>query len=142
MVTQETLQGNWNEIKGMLRKRWGQLTDNDLAQYQGNVEELAGLIQRKTGESREAIENYLSELPENASSTFGAASEKMKQYARQASDSFGNVQKQAMDQLGAGYDQAQRFVREQPAVSLAVCFGLGLVTGLFVGIGMGMSRRD
>jgi len=138
MVTQESLQGNWNEIKGKLRKRWGQLTDNDLSQHQGNVEQLAGLIQRKTGESRESIENYLRELSDNASSTIGAASEKVMQYARQASDSFGDVQKQAMDQLGAGYVEAQRFVRDQPGVSLAACFGLGLITGLFIG----MSRRE
>jgi uncharacterized protein YjbJ (UPF0337 family) len=132
MVTQDILQGNWEEIKGKLRKKWGQLTDNDLAQQVGNVEQLTGLIQRKTGEGRQAIEDYLSELGDNASSTIGAASEKVRQYARQASDAYGDVQKQALDQLGAGYTEAQRFVRDQPAVSLLVCFGVGLLAGLII----------
>ena len=47
MVTQDILQGNWEEIKGKLRKKWGQLTDNDLAQQVGNVEQLTGLIQAR-----------------------------------------------------------------------------------------------
>jgi len=137
MVAQETLQGNWEEIKGKLRKRWGQLTDNDLSQHMGDIDQLTGLIQRKTGEGREAIEAYLRELTEATSSTVGAAADRMKQYARQASESFADVQKQAADQLGAGYDQAQRFVRDQPGLSLAVCFGAGLLTGLIIGL----SRR-
>ena len=64
--------------------------------------------------------------------TIGAASEKVRQYARQASDAYGDVQKQALDQLGAGYTEAQCFVRDQPAVSLLVCFGVGLLAGLII----------
>lgn len=133
MVTQETLQGNWEEIKGKLRKKWGQLTENDLSQHIGDMEQLTGLIQRKTGEGRQAIQDYLNEIGSNASSMFGAASEKARQYARQASDTFGDVQKQTLDQLGAGYAEAQRLVRDRPAMSLLVCFGAGLLTGLIIG---------
>ena len=46
MVNQQTLQGNWNEIKGKLRNRWGQLTNDDLQQAQGNVDQLIGQLQR------------------------------------------------------------------------------------------------
>ncbi len=137
MVTQEKLQGNWEEIKGKLRQKWGQLSDSELSQRMGDMEQLTGLIQRKTGEGREAIEAYLRELSQNASSTVGAASEKMKQYARQASETFGDAQKQAVEQFTQGFGEAQRFVREQPGLSLAVCFGIGLLTGLFIG----MTRR-
>src|SRR5262245_7846004 len=56
MVNQQTLQGNWNEIKGKLRSKWGQLTNDDLQTAHGNVDQLIGLIQRKTGEARSSIE--------------------------------------------------------------------------------------
>src|SRR3954463_12592229 len=59
MVNQQTLQGNWNEIKGKLRNKWGQLTNDDLQSAQGNIDQLVGLIQRKTGEARNSIEKFL-----------------------------------------------------------------------------------
>ena len=55
MVNQQTLQGNWNELKGKLREKWGQLTNEDLQVAQGNVDQLIGLIQRKTGEARSGM---------------------------------------------------------------------------------------
>jgi uncharacterized protein YjbJ (UPF0337 family) len=137
MVTQETLQGNWEEIKRQLRKKWGQLTDSDLAHRVGDIHQLSGLIQKKTGEGRDAIESYLRELSEGASSTFGAASEKVMQCAQQAGDRLGGMQKQATDQIEAGYVEAKRFVRDQPGLALTICFGLGLLAGLY----FAMSRR-
>ncbi len=35
-----------------------------------------------------------------------------------------------MDQIRAGHTDAQRFVRDQPGISLGVCFGVGALTGL------------
>ena len=61
MVNQQTLQGNWNEIKGKLRNKWGQLTNDDLQSVHGNVDQLIGLIQRKTGEARNSVEQFLEE---------------------------------------------------------------------------------
>ena len=62
MVNQQTLQGNWNEIRGKLRSKWGQLTGDDVQTFNGNVDQLVGTIQRKTGAARDSIEHYLAEL--------------------------------------------------------------------------------
>jgi len=51
MINEQVLQGNWNEIKGKIRSKWGQLTNDDLQSFDGNVDRLVGLIQRKTGEA-------------------------------------------------------------------------------------------
>jgi len=56
-VNQQTLEGNWNEIKGKLHERWGQLTQDDLQRARGDVDQLVGLIQRKTGEARNGSNN-------------------------------------------------------------------------------------
>ena len=75
MIDQQILEGNWNEIKGKLRQKWGQLTDDDLPQIRGDLEELIAVIQRKTGEAREAIQRYLQEVSGNAASAVGTAAE-------------------------------------------------------------------
>jgi uncharacterized protein YjbJ (UPF0337 family) len=136
MVNQQTVQGNWNEIKGKLRQRWGQLTEDDLPETQGEVEQLVGTIQRKTGEGREAIESYLRQLSSNVSESAGAAAQTMRRFTDQAADRFGQMSQQAADQLRAGYEGAQRVVRDQPGMSLGICFGLGALTGLLLGLSL------
>ena len=44
--------------------------------------------------------------------------------------------KQAADQVRAGYDEAERFVRNRPGESLLVSFGLGLITGVVIALSM------
>jgi uncharacterized protein YjbJ (UPF0337 family) len=60
MTTLE-IKGDWNITKGKLRQKWATLTDNDLRYVQGQGEELLGRIQKRTGETREAIELAIKE---------------------------------------------------------------------------------
>ena len=135
-MNQQILDGNWNEIKGQVRQKWGQLTDSDLPQLQGDVEQLIGIIQRKTGEGRESIEKFLQQMAGNAASAMGTAAETVRDYAQHASASVQHTAKQAADQMRAGYDEAERFVRNRPGESLLVCFGLGLITGVVIALSM------
>src|SRR4029079_13149548 len=98
-VNQQTLEGNWNEIKGKLHERWGQLTQDDLQKVRGNVDQLVGLIQRKTGEARERVEQYLSELTSNGSSGVGKVADAVRGYASSAADSMRGYASTAGDSL-------------------------------------------
>ena len=62
MVNQQTLTGKWNEVRGKLKEKWGQLTDDDLRSFNGNVDQLVGRIQQRTGEARETVEEFLDQL--------------------------------------------------------------------------------
>ncbi len=53
------IKGNWNIAKGKLKQRWADLTDDDLEFAEGKKDELVGRIQKRTGQSREAVENAL-----------------------------------------------------------------------------------
>ncbi len=50
------IKGDWNIVKGKLKQKWAKLTDDDLQYVQGKEDELFGRIQKRTGETREAIE--------------------------------------------------------------------------------------
>jgi uncharacterized protein YjbJ (UPF0337 family) len=136
MTNQQTLEGNWNEIKGMLRQKWGQLTDNDLPQIYGNLDQIVGIIQRRTGEGREAIQQYLQELSGSAVSAAGTAAETARDYAQHAAETVQHTAKQAADRVHAGSEEAGRFVRDRPGTSLLVCFGVGLITGVVVALSL------
>jgi uncharacterized protein YjbJ (UPF0337 family) len=60
------MKGNWNITKGRLKQKWGNLTDDDLDVASGNVDELVGRIQKRTGERREAIERALEDADRDA----------------------------------------------------------------------------
>ena len=53
------IKGNWNIISGNLKQKWDQLTDDDLQYSEGQLEELMGRIQRRTGQTRRAIEHAI-----------------------------------------------------------------------------------
>lgn len=56
------IKGNWNQMKGKLKKKYGKLTDEDLQYTEGQAEELVGRIQKKTGQSRDEIIKELRSL--------------------------------------------------------------------------------
>ena len=55
------IKGNWNIAKGKLQQKWAKLTDDDLLYVEGKQDELLGRIQKRTGETREAIEKAIKE---------------------------------------------------------------------------------
>jgi len=134
MVNAQTLQGNWNEIKGKLRTKRGPHTNDELQSFSGNVDQLVGTIQRKTGEARNSIEHYLEELSSNGASAFSQASETVREYAQQAAGAVQDSSKKAADSMRQGYEEAEDMIRQRPGESIAVCFGIGMVVGLLLGL--------
>ncbi len=49
------IKGNWNEIKGKLKQKYANLTDDDLTFAEGKTNELLGKLQKKTGKNREEL---------------------------------------------------------------------------------------
>lgn len=58
----DKLKGNWNLAKGKIKQEWGNLTDDDLNYEDGKEDELVGRIQKKTGESKERVNDFLDRL--------------------------------------------------------------------------------
>jgi uncharacterized protein YjbJ (UPF0337 family) len=133
MINEATLQGNWNEIKGKLRKHWGQLSNDDVQTFNGNVDQLVGLIQRKTGEARSQVEDFLDELTSRGSASFSEAAENMRDYAQQAANQIQEGSQQALETFRDGYEQAEEMIRQRPTESVALCFGIGVLVGLLIG---------
>ncbi len=54
-MTKLEIKGNWNLIKGKLKQKYGQLTDDDLAFAEGKEEELLGRMQARLGKTKEEV---------------------------------------------------------------------------------------
>ncbi len=60
--TEDKIKGNWNELKGKVKQKYGNLTDDDLKYEEGKEDELLGKLQQKTGEAKDTIKKYIDEL--------------------------------------------------------------------------------
>jgi len=56
------IKGRWNEIKGNLKQKYGNLTDDDLAFAEGKEDELLGRLQQKTGKTKEQLVEEINKL--------------------------------------------------------------------------------
>lgn len=122
MTNQQILEGSWSKIKGRIRERWGQLTDDDLSQTRGNAEQIIGNIQRKTGESREAVEEYLQDVAQQAVAT-----------AQEALEAAQRTAGQFTEEGLPGYKRANRFIRQRPMQALLASFAIGVTAGMLIG---------
>ncbi|MGD9724478.1 MAG: CsbD family protein [Pirellulales bacterium] len=126
MVNQQVLTGNWNVIKGKLKEKWAKLADDDLQGFQGNVDQLVGHIQRKTGESRAAIESFVEEVAEQSS----GATAHLRDMVQEGASSAAESARQGYEALRQRVGDAEKTIQERPGQSMAVAFGLGIAAGL------------
>jgi uncharacterized protein YjbJ (UPF0337 family) len=60
-MNEDILKGQWTQLIGRARVRWGKLTDDDLSQIKGDAERLKGKLQEYYGRSREQAEKDIRE---------------------------------------------------------------------------------
>ena len=49
------MKGTWNEVKGKLKQKYGQLTDDDLTFADGKEDELLGRLQKRLGRTKDEL---------------------------------------------------------------------------------------
>jgi uncharacterized protein YjbJ (UPF0337 family) len=56
------LKGSWNEVKGKLKQKYGQLTDDDLAFAEGKEDELLGRLQKRLGRTKDELRAEIADI--------------------------------------------------------------------------------
>ena len=56
------MKGSWNEVKGKLKQKYGQLTDDDLAFAEGKDDELLGRLQKRVGRTKDQLRAEIEEM--------------------------------------------------------------------------------
>lgn len=55
MVDWNQLEGNWKQVKGKIKEKWADLTDDDLLKIEGSREQFEGKLQERYGKSKDAV---------------------------------------------------------------------------------------
>jgi uncharacterized protein YjbJ (UPF0337 family) len=56
------IKGNWNEMKGKIKQKYANLTDEDLLYQEGKEDELLGRLQKKTGKTKEELKTWIDSM--------------------------------------------------------------------------------
>ena len=57
-MNKEHFKGQWRQFKGELKKKWGQFTDNDLMEAEGDYDKFLGVVQKRYGDRKEEVERW------------------------------------------------------------------------------------
>jgi len=60
-MNSDTIKGQWHQLKGKAKERWGKLTDDDMKRVEGNAEQLSGIIQERYGIARDKAEKEIAD---------------------------------------------------------------------------------
>ena len=61
-MTKLEIKGSWNEVKGKLKQKYANLTDDDLLLVEGKDDELLGRLQKTLGRTKEELRKEIAEL--------------------------------------------------------------------------------
>lgn len=61
-MNNDTLEGNWKQLKGKVRENWGKLTDDDVEEIAGRKDNFIGKIQEKYGLKKDEAEKEWDKL--------------------------------------------------------------------------------
>ncbi|NLY35963.1 MAG: CsbD family protein [Tissierellia bacterium] len=62
MFNKDVLEGKWKQVEGLIKQKWGKLTDDDLLEVKGNMTLLNGKIQERYGMKKEEVEKQVKEM--------------------------------------------------------------------------------
>ena len=61
-MNKNTLKGQWSQVKGKVKEKWGDLTDDDLTYIDGKRDQLAGRIQERYGMAQDEAERQVNDF--------------------------------------------------------------------------------
>ncbi len=62
-MNKDTIQGNWEQVKGKAKQKWAMLGDDDFSLLaKGKVQEFSGKIQSAYGKSKDEAEKQIKEF--------------------------------------------------------------------------------
>jgi uncharacterized protein YjbJ (UPF0337 family) len=76
LVNEEQFKGRWQQFKTEVKKEWGQLTDNDLSEAEGDYIKFLGIVQKRYGDQREQVNRWVEEWYELHAPDFSKDTEK------------------------------------------------------------------
>lgn len=125
-MNNDTFAGQWEQLKGKVKKQWGRLTDDDINQIGGNMDELIGRVKTAYGydkdKAKKEIEQFLS-----TSSIADVIS--------QIGDKMGDAPEKVKENIEQYSSELSEVIKKSPLKAIAIASAVGLLSGLLLRVG-------
>jgi len=121
------VEGNWNEMKGRVKEKWGKLTDDDLTQVGGKHDRLVGVLQQKYGMAKDKVEEQLESFFANSEGWVAEAKGKVNEVYEKGREYIQSTSPTDM----AG--DLRELIGRYPVQSVIVGVGVGFLVGQVFG---------
>lgn len=61
-MNKDRIEGRWLQMKGKIKEKWGELTDDELDRLEGRWDQIAGLVQQRYGVARDEAVKQLNDV--------------------------------------------------------------------------------
>jgi len=122
MMNQAQLKGNWEQVKGHFKNKWGKLTDDDLEASKGDGQKLIGKIVECYGITKEKASEKFDEFLNR----FDEEGHEIKSLMNDVSDMMENLNVKAQDMA----EQAQAYTKENPLKAVGMAVAAGAAVGV------------
>ena len=126
MINQEQIQGNWQQFKGHVKKRWGKLTDDDLMKSEGRTDILIGQLAERYGINKEKATQRWNKFLRH----FDGSGNETKSFVNNISGVAENVSDWTFDSI----KDCQKTVQEKPLTTIGTATGLATLVGIVIGL--------
>ncbi len=141
MITKQELSSKWNAMARAVKQKYNQVTDDELDMVDGSVQHLIALLQQKTGQTRQQVEEFMSEVCEKHGSTYAQFCDTMVDYADAAAESLRDGYGQVSRRVQRGYEQSVDTMSSRPVISAGAALGVGLIVGVAIGLSIAAQRQ-
>jgi uncharacterized protein YjbJ (UPF0337 family) len=141
MALEQKAKGDWNQVVGSVKEKYGQITDDELSQAEGSFQKLVGLIQRKSGKGIEQVEAFVHDVFEKAGLACGDLAQGTSECVQSTGQAIQQGYQYVADHARSGYEQTTRVIANRPTESVVAALAVGLITGIAIGISLSESRR-
>jgi uncharacterized protein YjbJ (UPF0337 family) len=128
------VEGDWKQMKGRVKERWGKLTDDDLTAIAGRRDQLEGMIQERYGYARERARNEIEDWYRSMESNLAEQIELLRSGMQNLSSIVERIAKEqiprARSRATEALNDAEEAVKRNPLVVVAIALGLGLLIGV------------
>jgi uncharacterized protein YjbJ (UPF0337 family) len=128
------VEGDWKQMKGSVKERWGKLTDDDLTVIRGRRDQLEGKLQERYGYAKDRARREIEDWYRSIEFNLADAIETLRTEIQSLTSTVGRI---ANKQIGraqvrateAAHD-AEEAITQHPFTAIAIAVGLGFLLGV------------
>ena len=128
------VEGNWKQMKGRVKERWGELTDDDLTTIAGRRDRLEGMIQERYGYAKARARREIEDWYRSMESNLAEEIESLRSGIQSLASTVERIAKEqvprARSRATEALNDAEEAVKRNPLAVVAIALGLGLLIGV------------